>query len=127
MLWIKGLILVAVLAISAGVVHAYNSAIERAEQLASANEILQESARLAQAEKQKAERILSEREATVEVIHETEIKTVEVIKEVRGECLDVAMPADLIARLRDGTAGHLQGGEDLSSSLTSEELLITEF
>ena len=126
-MWVKGLVFVGVLVISAGMVHAYNSAIERAEQLASANEILQESARLAQAEKQKAERILSEREATVEVIHETEIKTVEVIKEVQGECLDVAMPADLVARLRDGAAGHLQGGEDLSPSLASEGLSVTEF
>ena len=126
-MWVKGLIFVGVLVISAGIVHAYNSAVERVEALSAANQILQESARLAQEERDKMGKILAAREATVEVIHETEIKTVEVIKEVQGECLDVAMPADLVARLRDGAAGHLQGGEDLSPSLASEGLSVTEF
>ena len=125
--WIKAAILTAVLAMAGGVVLAYNKAIERAERLESANQILQESARLAKAERARAEKILLERETIVEVIHETEIKTVEVIRTVQGECLDVRMPADLIARLRHGASDRLQDGEDLPASIIGEGLPTTTF
>jgi hypothetical protein len=124
--WVKAAIIAAVLAMVggavAGAVLAYNKAIERAERLESVNQILQESAKLAQAERAKAEKILLERETIVEVIHETEIKTVEVIRTVQGECLDVRMPADLIARLRHGTSDRLQDRENLPPSIIIEGL-----
>ena len=101
-MWVKALILVAVLTVAGGAVIAYNKAIERAERLEAANQVLQESAQQATKARLKAEEVLSERETTVQVIHKTEVKTVEVIKEVQGECLDVRMPADLIERLRNG-------------------------
>ena len=109
-MWIKALILVSVITVAGGAVVAYNRAIERAERLEAANQILQESAEQATKARLKAEKVLSERETTVQVIHKTEVQTVEIIKEVRGECLDVRMPVDLINRLRHG-ANSLQNRE----------------
>lgn len=113
-MWVKGLILVAVLGIAGGAVVAYNRAIEKAERLDAANQILQESVKQQTQARLLAEKVLVEREATVEVIYETEIKTIEVIKEVQGECLDVRMPNDLLNRLRDRESG-LSNKEDLPS------------
>ena len=104
-MWIKALILISVLAMAGGAVLAYNRAIERAERLEAANQVLQESAQQATKARLKAEKVLLERENTVQVIHKTEVRTVEIIKEVQGECLDVRMPIDLIERLR-----HRDGG-----------------
>ena len=109
-MWIKALILVSVISVAGGAVVAYNRAIERAERLEAANQVLQESAEQATKARLKAEKVLSERETTVQVIHKTEVQTVEIIKEVRGECLDVRMPVDLINRLRHG-ANSLQNRE----------------
>ena len=95
---------------------AYNRAIERAERLEAANQILQESAQQATKARLKAEKVLLEREKTVQVIHKTEVQTVEIIKEVQGECLDVRMPIDLIERLRHRDRG-LQNGEITPASV----------
>ena len=117
-MWIKALILVSVISVAGGAVVAYNRAIERAERLEAANQVLQESAQQATKARLKAEKVLSERETTVQVIHKTEVQTVEIIKEVRGECLDVRMPVDLINRLRHRDRG-LQNGEITPSSVVT--------
>lgn len=126
-MWVKAAILAAVVTISGGAVFAYSKAIERAEQLAAANQILLESAAEEKQARLKVERVLLEREAVVEVIHETEIKTVEVIRTVQGECLDVRMPFDLISRLRNGSPDSLQDGAGLSPGTAVEELSFTRF
>jgi uncharacterized protein YjcR len=117
-MWIKALILISVIAMAGGAVIAYNKAIERAERLEAANQVLQESAEQATKARLKAEKVLSERETTVQVIHKTEVQTVEIIKEVQGECLDVRMPADLISRLRH-RADSLQNREITPASVVT--------
>lgn len=106
-LWVKGLIALAVVAFIAVGVVSYNKAIAKSERLEAENQTLTESVVKAEkatqdmkAEKELAEKLASNQETETKVIHDTQIKTIEVIKTVQGECLDVRAPAAIVDRLR---------------------------
>lgn len=106
-LWIKGLVALALVAGVLLVVSNYNKAVATAERLALENAALVASvaaAEAAAAEQARlralAETLVGEQQAETRVVYETEIQTVEVVREVQGECLDVRVPGAILAGLR---------------------------
>lgn len=104
----KAALVVAAIAIPAFAVYGYNNAIKKAETLKQENIRLRAGVQDAMAElaavqeqSRRTVELLRRQQDNQRVIHDTEIKTIEVIKEVQGECLDAPVPAAIIERLRD--------------------------
>lgn len=107
-LWFKAGLLLAAVALVVAVVMSYNSAIKKAERLAGENAELIDAVKNAQAAsaeqaalRKQADEMFAKKSQETEVIYETEIQTVEVIKTVQGDCLAVAAPAAILDRLRN--------------------------
>lgn len=111
-LWIKGLAALALVAAVLFALHSYNAAIASAERLALENAALVASVATAEAATAEAlrlqalaEALVGEQQAETKVIYETEIETVEIVREVQGECLDVRVPGVILERLRGAANG----------------------
>ena len=105
---LKIAIVMVLMLISTAMVLSYNKAIAKAVELEMTNTVLTgalvtSEAAVAQAleANNQLNLLLAERGKSVEVIHDVEIKTIEVIKEIQGECLDVAVPGPVLDSLRE--------------------------
>jgi len=104
-MWIKALVALALVTVITAAWASYNRAIAKAAELEQQNTELrqgiQEAGKATEeaiAELNRVQDILKNQQVETEIIHKTEIKTVEVIKEVPVEteadaCLDTPMPA----------------------------------
>jgi len=106
---IAAVVIVVLLTVTVGtsVVRTYNKAVARAELLAKENKALvvavranEEALSRERGVRARTEALLNARQAAVEVIHDVEIRKIEVIRKVQAECLDTRMPDDIIASMQ---------------------------